>query len=73
MSFKLTDTCLKKAAEDEPIFVLRAQDKLAPNVVRHWAREAHNYGTPITKVNEAFGLANMMESWQDQNFKKVPD
>ena len=30
-------SCLNRAAEDEPIFVLRAHDELAAGVVRHWA------------------------------------
>ena len=30
--------CLGKAADDEPIFVLRGQDLLAPTLVRQWAR-----------------------------------
>ena len=29
--------CYAKAADDEPIFVLRAKDALAPDVVRYWA------------------------------------
>ena len=36
------DSCYDKADLDEPIFVLRAKDKLAPNVVRDWADAAEN-------------------------------
>ncbi len=34
MGIKATDETLKKVKDDEPIFVLRAQDKLAPNIIR---------------------------------------
>ena len=34
---KLDSLCLQKAHHTEPIFVLRAQDKIAPAVVRVWA------------------------------------
>lgn len=30
-------SCLNRASDDEPIFVLRAHDKIAPYVVRQWA------------------------------------
>src|ERR1700730_449746 len=29
--------CLGKAADDEPVFILRAQDIFAPDLVREWA------------------------------------
>lgn len=31
------DSCLNKAAPDEPLFVLRANDPIAPYIVEHWA------------------------------------
>ena len=63
-------SCLNKAHDDEPIFVLRGQDKLAANHVRHWARLAKAAGTPIEKVNEALLLALEMEEWHTH---KTPD
>ena len=33
--------CYAKAADDEPIFVLRASDPLAPDVVGYWADRYH--------------------------------
>ena len=68
------DSCYQKAAEDEPIFVLRAQDLLAPACVRTWAQLARSHGTPEAKVREAFDLADRMVAWQDAtNRCKVPD
>lgn len=64
MSTKHDDLCLQKAGDAEPIFVLRAQDQLAPITVRAWARLAREAGTPIAKVQEAYDLANRMDEWQ---------
>jgi hypothetical protein len=70
MATKETDTCLQKAAPTEPIFVLRAQDQTAPDLVREWARRAEALGTPAAKVTEARELAVRMERWPT---RKVPD
>lgn len=66
-------TSFEKAGEDEPMFVLRAQDKLAPEIVREWAYRAHVSGAPIEKVREARHIADLMEEWQVANRRKVPD
>lgn len=73
MAFKDNDSCLKKGAPDEPIFVLRAQDKLAPNLVRMWAASAASQGTPYEKTREGRELADRMEQWQAEHGSKVPD
>lgn len=67
------DTCYDKAAPDEPIFVLRAQDMIAPEIVREWAYRAKVAGTPEEKVEEARRLADKMEDWQIAHTRKVPD
>ena len=66
-------TCYDKAAPDEPIFVLRAQDMLAPEIVREWAYRALKLGTPLAKVDEARRLADAMENWQIEHSRKIPD
>lgn len=63
MGFKATDACLAKVAPNEPIFVLRAQDALAANIVRQWASLAEIAGAPREKVEEARQLADKMETW----------
>jgi hypothetical protein len=68
MATKSTDMCLQKAAEDEPIFVLRAQDMLAPAVVRQWANMAKDHGCSQEKVMEAYALADRMEAWPTRKF-----
>jgi len=64
------NSCLNKAAEDEPLFVLRAQDESAPEVVRDWAAQAEAKGAPAEKVREALELADAMEAWPH---RKTPD
>lgn len=70
MATKKNDPCLDKAGDDEPIFVLRAQDKLAPALVRQWADQAAANGCPEPKVQDARQLADRMESWP---VRKMPD
>lgn len=65
--------CYDKASDDEPLFVLRSQDSLAPEIVREWAYRAQVSGTPMEKVEEARRVADQMEDWQIANSKKVPD
>jgi len=65
--------CYDKAALDEPLFVLRSTDSLAPEIVREWAYRAKAAGTPDEKVEEARRAADAMEDWQITNSKKVPD
>jgi hypothetical protein len=61
--------CLGKAAPDEPLFILRAQDRLAPIVVQLWAQMADLVGSP--KSLEAAGLAAAMLRWQHAHPDKV--
>ena len=52
--------CLGRAALDEPVFILRAQDKLAPRVVVWWAHLADQAGYSEDKVRGALILAKQM-------------
>jgi len=79
MAFKNDDPCLAKVGDTEPIFVVRAQDRFAPSLVRLWADlvEAHYAGnrgkTPYAvheKVASARTLAMRMERWTP---RKWPD
>lgn len=64
--------CLGKAADDEPIFVLRGQDRIMPILVSLWADLAEAQGT-ITKVREARELLEYTKSWQYEHGCKWPD
>ena len=70
-------SCLTKAADDEPLFILRANDELAPYVVRMWAemflasKRRKNDGlihtAAILKYKEALRCATDMEEWYRKN------
>jgi len=64
------NSCFSKAADDEPIFVLRAHDKLASEVVRFWASLAEENGTPYETTEGAKRVAMKMEKWPT---RKIPD
>jgi hypothetical protein len=62
--------CLGKAADDEPVFIIRAQDMLSADQVRYWAHRAEALGCNPAKVLEARELANKMDAWPNT---KIPD
>jgi hypothetical protein len=67
--------CLNRAADDEPIFVLRAHDRDASTVVRVWAlryrqrkvREAAYDERADRKYDEAQALAKQMDDWLENH------
>jgi hypothetical protein len=62
--------CLDRLAPDEPYFVLRAQDRLAPEQIEAWAVEAQLNGCEPAKVAEARRIAVAMRRWPK---RKMPD
>ena len=62
--------CLGKAADDEPVFILRGQDMLAPDLVELWAEMAEGHRCDPAKVAEARELAAKMRAWP---IRKYPD
>ncbi len=63
----LTDpnSCLGKAADDEPIFVLRARDPIAAHIVREWAKLAETYDLHESeKISRARDVADAMGVWR---------
>lgn len=73
---------LDKVPEDEPVFVLRAQDVYAPSAIVAWSAlvGAPINGKPaadasIIKSITARQLAEEMRVWQEKNFlrAKIPD
>lgn len=59
--------------ENEPVFLLRAKDKTAPNTLRHWAQLQLNEGNPGLHVQLALNHTNIMEEWQKEHGCKMPD
>lgn len=72
---KADEPCLAKAADDEPIWVLRGQDETTPFIIRAWAAHAEAMGVPRAKVEQAREDAKDIEAWQYQNpgRVKLPD
>jgi hypothetical protein len=62
--------CLDKLADGEPYFVLRAQDRLAPELIEAWAVEAELNDCPPAKVADARAIAKTMRGWRK---RKMPD
>lgn len=57
--------CYTKAADDEPIFVLRAKDPFAATLVRQWADMAEaDMAQPPEKIAEARKCADDMCLWR---------
>lgn len=60
--------------DDEPVFLLRGQDKLAPGVVRAWADRASLAGdVDFALVTAVRRHADAMEHWQATRGFKTPD
>lgn len=82
MSTKENSKCLQNVKDDEPIFVLRAQDRFAPMLVKQWAMrllqeigkaDTENDAARIQKAREALKCADEMEMWAEANGNKIPD
>lgn len=54
-------SCLNKAADDEPVFVFRAQDQTAPMVVEYWLEM--NPDLPPEKAQEALAWIAAARMW----------
>ena len=55
----------------EPVFILRAQDLIAPHCVSEWARVYEGMGGSATKAAEARAVAEQMVKWTGT--RKFPD
>jgi hypothetical protein len=68
--------CLGKAADDEPVFLLRAQDNLSDGAVDWWATRASLLAPVVGgeatghKIQDARATAEAMRHWP---IRKNPD
>lgn len=62
-----------KIGEDEPVFILRAHDRIAPDVVDAWADLAEEEGAEKDIVDHARQHARDMRDWQEKHGSKIPD
>ncbi len=60
--------CLGKAADNEPVFILRGQDRLSASLVELWANLALEHGCDGAKVADAQNLAAAMRRWPTRKF-----
>jgi hypothetical protein len=62
---------------DEPVFLLRAKDQIAPVIVREYARQLRQVmpgGTDMWKASDRIiDVAITMEAWQVEHGAKLPD
>jgi len=65
------NSCLNRADDDEPIFVLRAKDLLAAKLVEDWAARAVLEGChEDAKIQGAYRFAQAMRAWREKNVSK---
>lgn len=69
--------CYAKADPDEPLFILRAKDPLAPALVRMWAHVREVYDGRLGLIDsrkylEAHDCAREMENWRAKNIRQLP-
>lgn len=62
-----------KIPVDEPVFLLRAQDKFAPKLLLQWAMEVRLAGGDPKVASEAESHAQEMLNWQKIHGSKTPD
>jgi hypothetical protein len=63
--------CYDKAADDEPLFVLRGTDPATPNAIRAWAAEATLVGHRQEKIDGALEHADEIDRWQLANPERM--
>ena len=63
----------KLIPEDEPVFLIRAQDKVAPAALEFYADLAAGHGASQQVINSVVTHAQAMRAWQRENGSKVPD
>lgn len=59
--------------EDQPVFLLRGQDALAPSLVKDWAIRLLAAGGDIKMAVMALEQSEAMREWQRTQAKKMPD
>jgi hypothetical protein len=62
-----------KIPADEPVFLLRGQDAIAPTAVRIYAQRAGAAGASPEFVKAAEDQADAMDQWQKEHGGKTPD
>jgi hypothetical protein len=67
------NSCLNLAADGEPIFVLRANDELAADMIRIWAalyNNRKNAVQPWTRKQDAKHRQALEDAWQMDQWRR---
>ncbi len=64
---------LENISDDEPLFLLRAQDQIAPYAITKWIDLSIVNGVNLKKRENAQKCKEDMFEWGRTNFTKVPD
>lgn len=67
------DSVLSSLRGGEPIFTLRAQDRIASMIIRLWADMTSTQSNRISKVNNAYLIAANFDDWAKNNKSQFPD
>ena len=59
--------------DNEPVFLLRGQDVLAPELLRQWAVKLLLRGGSGIMAEMVINHAKEMEEWQENHKRKLPD
>lgn len=59
--------------DDEPVFILRAQDKFAPETILAYCEQIQAAGGETEIVGSAIRHADRFRAWQKENYHKLPD
>jgi len=62
-----------KIPEDEPVFLLRGQDPIAPTLLLDWSNRVRAIGGDPHIADLARLQARRMIEWQKENGFKIPD
>jgi mannose-6-phosphate isomerase-like protein (cupin superfamily) len=71
--FIFTNGTMRIVAADEPLFLLRAKDALAPATVEHWIKGAEFNGASSETIEAARIQSWKMRDWGRLNGTKLPD
>ncbi len=73
LSLSRRDNTLDRVKDNEPIFVFRAQDIMAPMFIRLWADKVKANQNHKDKYERAYRRATEMDVWGETNTRKFPD
>lgn len=66
-------SCYRKALPDEPMFVLLARDRCAPDAIRAWADDRtkraieEDWSENAERISDALETADIMERWRTEH------